>query len=746
MLNRLVLKENEIFAVTDRDGNIRADAMDGEGLYFQDTRFLSIFEFSIDHLPLQLLSSAGELNFMSNFQFGNQPSTLDDGSDVPGRVISVRRNRFIDAGLHERIGLMNYGPTTVELTIRLTVGSDFRDMFDVRGYMQRPRRGMVSAPAHEGDTILLRYLGLDDVTRRTEITFDRVPDDVVILHPEPTEVGILPTDPAEIATMDVRTEVRLEPPSAQALFHAKLEPGKSWSMTVNVEPVVEAHAPPRRPFPALDDAFVRIADEYRQWMASCTRITTDHDLINNLIDRNVQDLRLTINKVDSGLLPVAGIPWFSVPFGRDSLIASLQTLSLNPDIAYGTLRFLALHQGTRVDPWCDEEPGKILHEIRSGEMAALHEVPQTPYYGSVDSTPLFVVVFTELMRWMDDMALAAELRPHLERALQWIRTYGDPDGDGLLEYESKSTRGIHNQGWKDSHDSVTFPDGSYAQAPIAIAEVQGYAYAAERGMAEMYARWGEPERTQECLARAARLKRRFDEAFWLESLGFYAEALDAHKAPVPALTSNPGHCLLMGMLDGPRADRFVARLMQDDMMCGWGLRTLSGDFPTFNPMSYHNGSVWPHDNSIVVAGLRRAGYADEAVRVIQEMFDAGIRLPSFRMPELFCGFSRDRRYQSLPASYPVSCSPQAWAAGSVFLMLQHLVGLEVDLPHHGIRLSPALLPSMNEIHFEHLRLGGGRTISVDVYRLGDEVACKVHDAEGLQVEIRPIRPQLVRAR
>ena len=731
MLDRLVLKENEVFAVTGQDGNIQAHSADGHGLYRGDTRFLSVYEFSIEQVPLQLLSSAGELNFMNNFQFANLPAVLDGGLPLPARTLSVRRNRFIDRGLHERIGLFNYSLEPISLTLHFTIGSDFRDMFDVRGYQRRARRGVVGRPEAKDDVVRLQYLGRDAVVRTTVVNFDRVPASVDLLNLDGTGEEQSAEGEEE---RDPRTESGVPPPLARATFRVTIPPHDRWSLTIHVAPYLgsEPSSPPAAP--SLDASFVRIMGEYDAWASGCTRITSDNELVNALIGQSTQDLRLTINREPTGLLPVAGVPWFAVPFGRDSLITALQTLCLNPEIAYGTLRFLAQHQGKAIDPWRDEEPGKILHEIRSGEMAALGEVPQTPYYGSVDSTPLFVYVLTELLRWTDDEAFARDLLPNVEAALHWIQRYGDVDDDGLVEYQSKSARGIRNQGWKDSHDSVAFPDGRPAEPPIAMAEVQGYCYAAEAGIAELYRRWGNHERAEELHRSADKRKRRFEDLFWMEDQGFYAEALDHEKRQVPALSSNPAHCLLMGMLEGQRADAMVERLMREDMLSGWGVRTLSSDYATFNPMSYHNGSIWPHDNSLIAAGLRRCGYTTQALRVIGETLEAGYQLPGYRLPELYCGFSRDRRYQSSPAAYPLSCTPQSWAAGAVFLMLQHLVGLEPDLPNRRIVLRPALLPGINRIAFEDLRVGS-RLLSIEVRREGPRVSCDVSGAEGIEVVV-----------
>jgi glycogen debranching enzyme len=738
VLDRLVLKENEVFAVTNGEGDIRAYSIDGQGLYYADTRFLSVFELAIDDIPLQALSATGELSFMNNFQFANLPVTLPNGRAVQARTLSLRRNRFIDSGLNERLGIQNYGPDPLSLRLRLVFGSDFRDMFDVRGYARRPQRGKVSPPTFDGQEILLRYIGLDHVERSTCIWFDTPPSRVEMDAVPPPQVIERRTEGTD-GIPDPRTEEGPAPMVAMAIFDVDLEPGAVWTLALHVEPSIgsaatEAEELSPAPSPSIDSSFQRVLREHEQWEESSTRITTDHALLNMLMQRSLHDLRLTINHLPTGLMPVAGIPWFAVPFGRDSIITSLEALCLNPDIAYGTLRFLAKHQGDEVDLWRDEEPGKILHEIRSGEMAALREVPQTPYYGSVDSTPLFVCLFVELLRWTNDWALAEELRPSLDAALEWLETYGDQDGDGLIEYESHSTGGIHNQGWKDSFDSIQFPDRRLAEAPIAVVEVQAYAYAAEKQMAEIYQRMGDTGRATRYAAAAARRKQRFERAFWMEDESFYAIALDAHKKPVPSIASNPGHCFFGGLLDGKRADAVAARLMLPDMRSGWGIRTLSSAYPTFNPMSYHNGSIWPHDNGIIAAGLRRCGYDDEALHVIDEVLNAGFRLPGYRMPELFCGFSRDLRYQSAPASYPVSCSPQAWAAGSVFLMLQHLLGIEPDLPNNRVTIRPRLLPWLNELRFENMRLGARRA-NIRVWREDDTVACQVSGMEDIEVAI-----------
>lgn len=719
------LKENEIFAITDGQGDIPAEAAEGLGLFFRDTRFLSVYELKVAGVPHQLLASSGELNFMSSLQFTNGPAELSDGTTLPPRTLSIRRNRFLDRGLHERLGIFNYNPFPVKLWIELTAGSDFRDMFDVRNFTHPTARGWEARPEHDGPTIGFRYTGLDGVIRRTRIDFDRIPAAVeVTAPPNGNENG-------RLADPDGRGGTPRAPYLARAAFEAEVAARSAWALSVHVAPIMD-EVDGHRSFPNLDDSFARVLVAHQDWEAACTKIWTDNELLNALLRQSLHDLRLVINRTPTGAVPVAGIPWFSVPFGRDSLITALQLLSLNPEVAEGTLRFLAQYQGKQIDPWRDEEPGKILHELRSGELAALREVPHTPYYASIDATPLYLYVMAQYLKWTGGWKLASDLRPNLDAALDWIRDYGDPDGDGLLEYATKSSNGMRHHAWKDSHDAVQFPDGRPAEVPIAPVEVQAYAYAAEMEMARLYGHWGETERRRQLLESASRRKETFERAFWMEPEGFYAQALDANKVPVRAITSNPGHSLLMGIVPDERAARVAKRLVQEDLLSGWGIRTLSANYPTFNPMSYHNGSVWPHDNSLIMAGLRQTGQEAAALRVMEQVLDAGFRLPQLRLPELYCGFSRDHRYQSAPAAYPTACSPQSWAAGSVFLMLQHMLGVEPDVPNGRLRVRPTLLAWLNEVHLEGMRVGPMR-IALHVWREQGEVRWSVDGASGLEI-------------
>jgi glycogen debranching enzyme len=727
----IVIKENEVFLVCDARGDVSAHAGDGQGLYYRDTRFLSLYQFAVDEFEPVVLATAGELNFLTTLQLANSPTVLPDGRTLRALAISVRRDRFVHDGLHERIGFQNYTALPVAATVRLSFAADFRDMFEVRGYHRRSQHGTIGTPVLHGDELLLPYVGLDGVERCTCIRFGEPPTRLEVVTPEPVLAGPLPTPDFDAESPEPRTESPVLPSIACALFELELPPRGARSLTVHVRPILGACAatPPARttpgpaapaadaalsaPAPSLDEAYSAIRDSYRAWDAECTAIDTDNDVVNHLLLQSQGDLRLLVNQLPTGLLPMAGIPWFSVPFGRDSLITAYATLMLNPAIAYGTLRFLAQHQGREVNDWRDEEPGKILHEIRMGELATSGAVPFGPYYGSIDSTPLFLIVLGELVRWTGDWAFATSLRPTVERALEWIDQYGDLDGDGYVEYRSRSERGIGNQGWKDSFDSVTHRDGTLAEPPTALCEVQGYVYAAKRLVAELFDGWGEPARAAALRDEAAALRERFERDFWVEAEGCYAMALDGAKQPVVSVSSNAGQVLWSGIAAPERAARVAERLLGPDLLCGWGIRTLSSNEPSFNPMSYHNGSVWPHDNALIAAGLQRYGHEGAALDVAAQVYEAGVRFPSYRIPELYCGFTRDRHYQSLPANYPVSCRPQAWAAASVFLLLQQTLGLATDPVNRRLVLRPRLLPGVTALRLRNLRVLGG-TLDLDV--------------------------------
>jgi glycogen debranching enzyme len=644
------------------------------------------------------------------------------------RTISIRRNRFIEDGLHERLGLFNYNSFPVDLTLTMRFGSDFRDMFDVRGY-RRAKRGEIRQPVWHNGRITFSYLGLDKVERKTEVAFDTPPNEILVHKPEDPDKnqGLEEREVLPYSTSAVVLEA-VKPALVDAVFHITLEPGQPFAITYHIVPRSLGTGQAALPT-TFDMGARRMRLAYESWFREGTFITSDNEVFDKFLQRSFYDLRILTEELPTGLLPIAGIPWFAVPFGRDSIITALQTLIFDPQLAVGTLRFLAQYQGKKVDEWNEEEPGKILHELRFGEMTVLHEMPHVPYYGSVDSTPLFLLLFAETMLWLNSEELYKEFLPNLKAALGWIDRYGDVDGDGFIEYYCHNERGVKNQGWKDNAASLQFRDGTYPEQPIALCEAQAYVYAAKLGIANIIEYYGETTWAEQLRQEAARLKQAFNEKFWMPEENYFAQALDKDKRQVPTIGSNPGHCLWCGIVDEEKAEAVVRRMMQEDMSSGWGIRTVSTKEPSFNPMSYHNGSVWPHDNSIIAAGMKRYGYSDEANTVISQVFAASQRFRYYRLPELFCGFQQDNRYYSSPSEYPVSCSPQAWTAGAAIFFLQIMLGLTVDARARRVTLQPKLPAWLAELKLEGI-LVGDQKVTIRVYR--NQTAPETYELEVLQ--------------
>jgi glycogen debranching enzyme len=718
LANKLVLKENLVFMVSREDGDVSPTDQEGFGLYYKDTRYLSILELSVNGYAPALLTSSGEFNFMGNIQSANPlmqipiaaaevtPEAGAESVTLLPRTLSIRRNRFIEDGLHERVGFRNYNAFAVTLNIVLRFGSDFRDMFDVRGY-NRPQRGEIKPPEWDPLTNRLRfsYLGLDKLLRTSDIIFDSAPTSVELRSlPGPnaqqlTQRGIsLP-----YSTEPVFTD-KIQPTLAEVKFEVRLEPEKPWAITYHVVPQGLGNGLQAQSN-SFDIGARRMRQAYEIWFDCATKVSTDDEVFNNFLKRSLYDLRILTEELPTGLMPVAGIPWFAVPFGRDSMITALQSLVFDPQLAVGTLRFLAQYQGKAVNDWNEETPGKILHEIRFGEMTVLHEMPHVPYYGAVDSTPLFIILFVETMRWLNSDELYQELLPNIKAALHWIEKYGDMDRDGFIEYLCHNERGVLNQGWKDNRTSLQFKDGSYPEQPIALCEAQGYVYAAKVGLATVVEQKGEQEWATQLRQEAALLKQRFNQKFWLPELNFFAQALDKYKTPITTITSNPGHCLWSGIIDADKVEATVRRLTAVDMRSGWGIRTVGENEPSYNPMSYHNGSIWPHDNSLIAYGLKLHGYYTESNDIISQVFAASQRFRYLRLPELFCGFQQDNRYYSSPAEYPVSCSPQAWTAGAALLFVQTLLGLQPNATSKTLHVQPYFPNWLNEITVDGLAIG-----------------------------------------
>ena len=678
---RVVLKENRIMLVSDEMGDIPAGNTRGLGLYFSDTRFLSTYEFRLNGLQPILLSSSVDESYVATFQMVNPVLVLDEGKRrIPQQSLSIRRTRFIHGGLHERIGIQNCGSEPVDIECSLHVDADFLDMFDVRGGVgalhghEAHPLGMRRTPEVTEAGITFGYDGLDHVYRQTQVLVDQRPSD---------------------STTTTLT------------YSYHLEPKQMVRLMVDVIPGLGDEDAGLTYL--QDEALAALQASYRHWQESTTSIKTDNAFLDRgLLRRSQMDLRILVEEFETGLLPMAGIPWYSVPFGRDSLITSIQMLMVNPEIARGTLRYLAQHRGRAIDRDREEEPGKILHELRYGELANLKRIPHTPYYGTVDATPLFLVALVEMMDWLNDGDLFVELVPAMLAALEWIDHYGDVDGDGFVEYSERAKGGVRNQGWKDSSDSLLYPDGRPAEMPVALVEVQGYVYQAKLGLSRILQRMGQFPFADRLAGEAGELRRRFEDRFWLESEQFYAQALDRSKIAVPSITSNPAHCLWTGICDPERAELLRDRLLAPDMFSGWGIRTLSSSSPHYNPMSYHNGTIWPHDNSIAVAGLRRYRHTEAASRVIEGIMEAGVRMPNYRLPELFCGFRRDQRFNNGPAEYLVSCNPQAWGAGAAFHLLQTALGIVPDTTAKRVYLNPIPFGHANTVEVRGMRVGTGK--------------------------------------
>ena len=670
--DRVILKEDQVLVVSDLNGNLPAASELGFGLYRSDTRFLSTFEIRLNGRQPILLSNSVDRAYVATFQLVNPQLEGAGGTVIPRQSLSIRRTRFVHRGLHERLGIQNCNREPVEVELELRFEADFLDIFEVRGYHPLPMLGQRNPVELTETGLCFGYHGVDGVHRETEIIFNPVP-----------------------TLADGRASLQL-----------RLRPQQTFVLLVDVIPRLGDEE--WNPHFDFESALAQLERTYENWNSSCTRTITDNQLLDSGIGwRSKEDLRILCDDLPTGLYPTAGTPWYAVPFGRDALITAIQTLGLNPDLARGSLRYLAQHQGQKIDAYREEEPGKILHEIRFGELANLKKIPHTPYYGTVDATPLFLVLLVELLDWTGDLDLLSELAPHVMAALEWIDRYGDLDQDGLVEYQQRSTGGVRNQGWKDSWNSLTGSDGAPAPLPAALVEVQGYVYRAKSGLSRVFRHLGRHEQADRLHAEATALQQRFESLFWMEGAGTYAQALDRDKRQVTSSTSNPGHCLWSGIVGPERAATLIQSLLAPAMFSGWGIRTLSREARSYNPMSYHNGSVWPHDNSLIADGMRRYGHHEAAELVARSVLEACMHFQDKRIPELYCGFNRDTRFGAGPGQYLVSCSPQAWGAGSFFHFLQTLAGISVSVLDRRLRIAPVATPLYQRLRVEGMRVGEG---------------------------------------
>ena len=664
-----VLKDGETFAVFDRFGDIHSLGSGEQGLYHEGTRFLSYSVLQLDQArPILLSSNVNEDNALLTVDLTNPDVSLDGEVVVGHGSVHILRSKFLWEGVcYESVRLANYGLTPLELTLSVRFDADFADIFEVRG-MKRKQRGLRLDTRFEDGEIVLAYEGLDRVVRRT----------VIRATPQPEETT-----------------------ASGFRFRAALEGGRETELILTAACETNKSRPTVLAFPV---ALEQVSADLNSVRARDANIYTANEQFNDWLARSTADLHMMLTRGPGKLYPYAGVPWFSTVFGRDGIITALEYLWINPTVARGVLSYLAATQAAEVSAAQDAEPGKILHEERKGEMAALGEHPFRRYYGSIDATPLFVVLAGAYFERTADLVFVRSIWPNIRRALEWIDRYGDSDGDGFVEYSRRSEKGLVQQGWKDWQDSVFHQAGRLADPPIALCEVQGYVYAAKQAAATIAAALGEATEAEKLRGQAKTLQERFEEAFWDEELGTYVLALDGSKQPCRVRASNAGHCLFAGIASPERARRTAETLLGADMFSGWGIRTLSSREVRYNPMSYHNGSVWPHDNALIASGLARYGLQDQAVAVMTGLFDAALFLDQRRLPELFCGFPR--RPGLGPTLYPVACSPQAWASGSPFLLFQACLGLSIEAEAGRVSFRHALLPEfVADARIRDLRIG-----------------------------------------
>ena len=686
------LKYGDTFAVFNHFGDMRPLPSGEEGLYLDGTRFLSMFTLYLDGFrPLLLGSTVRDDNDQLIVTLTNPDLFVDGELCLAANSLHIFKRAFLlDAVCYVEIGVENYSMRVVDSVLTVRFAADFKDIYEVRG-MAREKHGEIRKPLVGDDTITLGYRGLDDEERATSIEFAPRPD-------------------------------RIE--HEEAKYVLSLQPKGSAKLLVTVS-CKRSRRNGGSSLP-LDEARAAVLAGIKQDKARACSLQSSNGQFNAWINRSLSDLHMLITDLPTGPYPYAGIPWFNTPFGRDGMITAWECLWVRPDVAKGVLAYLASTQATEFIPEQDAEPGKILHETRSGEMAALKEMPFGLYYGSVDATPLFVALAGAYYERTADAAFIRSIWSNIQAALEWMATSGDRDGDGFVEYEWRSEDGLLHQGWKDADDAVFHADGTPVQGAIAMCEVQGYVYAAYTAARKLAAVLGHDEEVARFTEKAEALRIKFNERFWCAELSTYAMALDGDKRACRIVTSNAGQCLFTGIATAERAARVADTLLSDEAYSGWGVRTVANSAVRFNPMAYHNGSIWPHDNALIAYGMARYGLTKQANRVFTGLFEAAMYFDVHRMPELFCGFSREAGEG--PVLYPVACAPQAWSAASVFLFCQACLGVEVNAAKKQVRfVRPSLPEFLAEIHIANLQVGDG-SIDIDVIRQGEDVGITVRNA------------------
>lgn len=677
----VVIKHGNLFFLAPQEGELPFTRGHAFGLYYHDCRYLNGYELLLgDAHPEPLAARSSEEGARAVFRLTTPDFHAPDGSLIHRETVGLKWERVIDSEqglLHERLEIQNFGYEPVAFPLAMRFRAGFEDVFEIRGLL-REVKGKLYRPRWRDQCLCFFYEGGDDVARSLAVHFDPVPPDAK---------------------------------GNAVQFHVKLQPNEVTHIRIclavgeadGAANTLCARANIRRDLPTVVRA---VKSECEEWMQHETEVRSNSLLLTRVMRRSLMDLHMLKTTIAGDEFFAAGVPWFATLFGRDCLITSLQTMAYGADTAADTLRLLARHQGTEVSDWRDEEPGKILHELRVGELARMNKIPHTPYYGTVDATPLFVILMSSYAQWTGDLSLFRELRPNIERALEWIDRYGDQAGDGYVSYVSNTNKGLINQGWKDSGDAIVTADGRFGRPPIALVEVQGYVYLAKMAIADLYDRIGEPERAGLLRQEAAELRTRFNHDFWMEDEGCYALALEEGNRPCRVLSSNAGQALWTGIVDESKAGRVVERLMKPDMFSGWGIRTLSYKERRYNPMGYHLGTVWPHDNSLIAAGFRRYGFDAEAGRIFVGLLEAAMEFEDQQLPELFTGFAREE--YGVPVRYPVACHPQAWAAGSIPYLVETSLGLVPDGFANRLRVVKPHLPEfINHLEIRHIRVGQG---------------------------------------
>ena len=701
---QLAIHQGNSVLITEPDGQIRWPTP--MGLYFFDTRMISAWTIYANGVEWDLLNSGTPSYYLARIYLTNR-SIPTETADIPARTLNLVINRRMDGGIHEDYDLTNHSAEPVRFNLEVVLRSDFADVFEVKAD-RIVRRGRITSEWLDAEQMLVNSYGNQDFHRSISIT----------AHGGPTHA--------------VYANGRIS-------FEVALDPGQHWHTCLGYDlhdGLTEYAAPSQC---ANDTAVSDEGEVMTAWRAGVTKLQTPNETFRRVFEQSLDDMAALRLPYLSGMgeeaVPAAGLPWFVALFGRDSLIVSLQAALVYPEFARGALDVLAQWQASERDDYRDAEPGKILHELRRGELAHFKLIPHTPYYGTADATPLYLITLHTAWRCTGDLELVRRLLPNAERCLSWIDDWGDRDGDGLQEYQTRSPKGYENMAWKDSGDSVMHADGSTVHGPKALCELQGYVFDAWMRMAELYDALGNDHRASEIRAKASALFRHFNELFWNEDEGFYAYGLDGDKRPILSVASNPGHLLWSGIVPVDRAKRVIARLMQDDMWSGWGIRTLSAKHPSYNPYSYQNGSIWPHDNGLIAQGFKRYGYAAEANAIARDVLGAAQYFMLNQLPELYAGVQRTP--SGFPVQYLGANVPQAWAAGSVFSLVQAMIGFQPDAPNRRLLIDPTLPDWLPEFTLTGLLIGQER-FDIRFARHGAETEFEVLRGDPSRVVRQPM--------